>query len=162
MHYQDNLDTAELKKYADALNHRAKARNAPGRITVELLRSRILESAGKCEWCNAGIVNQEFEIDHIISLSKYGHNTVDNLAVACPSCNRRKSEKHPASFAQEIAAQHGTQTPLIKRVLAHFGMEIQTQTRFFALEDAPLNAETSPLSPGTADTDTDTPPPYQW
>lgn len=153
MRYQDELNTTELKKYANALNQRAKSKGIAGRLTLQLLHARILDSGGKCEWCGQSVVNQAFEIDHIISLSKGGHNTVDNLAVACPDCNRRKSEKHPASFAQEMA-QRGNHNALIERVLAHYEVEAHTQQS--------LLDENHPNEPTPPSETEDTPPPYRW
>jgi len=50
-----------------------------------------------CNWCNANC-SEKFEIDHIIPLSRGGSHEVDNLTIACPSCNRQKSNKMPEDF----------------------------------------------------------------
>ena len=58
---------------------------------IALVRMR---ADGLCEYCHA----QEqwqcalFTIDHVLPLAKGGSNDPDNLALACPHCNRRKSE----------------------------------------------------------------------
>ncbi|MEG4573330.1 HNH endonuclease signature motif containing protein [Microcoleus sp. N3A4] len=48
-----------------------------------------------CEYCHASAQWQyvEFTIEHIISLTKNGTNDIDNLALACFHCNRKKSDK---------------------------------------------------------------------
>ena len=132
MKYQDQLDTAALEQYASALNARAKQARAMGRLGVSDLRDRILESGGRCEWCGTGLVNAAFELDHIISLKRRGANTAENLAVACPDCNRRKSHKHPARFAAEISVNSGRKTALVERILQFFVMEPLEQTSLFA------------------------------
>lgn len=54
------------------------------------VRQRALEL---CEYCHASEKWQYvlFTVDHVIPLSKDGKNTIDNLALACFHCNRRKS-----------------------------------------------------------------------
>ena len=45
-----------------------------------------------CYICHK-ICNDSWEIDHIIPLSKHGTNHISNLAIACRTCNRKKSNK---------------------------------------------------------------------
>jgi hypothetical protein len=129
MHYDDFLNAEALKRYAAALNARAVALGLAGRVDADLLRGLILESAGRCAWCDAGVVRADFEIDHITPLSRGGVNTLDNLALTCPECNRRKSGKSPATFAQECVAAGGAQTALIARVLAAHGIDAPPRQR---------------------------------
>lgn len=155
MLYQDDLDADALRRYAAALNHRAQAQGAAGHLAPQALQDRIFQCAGVCEWCGRSIVGQPFEIDHIVSLMRGGDNTPQNLAIACPDCNRRKSHLHAARFAQQIAAQTGLVTPLVARVLAHFGVSPQVQRSLF---DAPPMENDVTLD---AD-DPDDIAPYRW
>lgn len=158
MRYTDHLDLEALKRYAATLNRRAHENKAPERITAHDLRSIILESGGKCGWCTCSLLKQAFEIDHIIPLTRQGSNHVDNLALTCPDCNRRKSGKHPAQFAQEIYAQTGQFTALIQRVLAHYDMETPRQQ--LSLFDQ--SSETPQASIDTLPDDHDDITPYIW
>lgn len=163
MRYADRLDPETLKRYAAALNSRARGRGVRGRVSAEALRTLILESGGRCAWCGASLVDRELEIDHIISLSGGGDNRPSNLAVSCPACNRRKSDRSTVVFAQELLASGGVMTPLLRRVLKHYGIdEVATQARLF--NDAPPPAS-APLV-GEGDTGDDAPPadvpPYRW
>ena len=132
MNYQDHLDSAALEQYASALNARAKAARASGRLSASDLRDRILESGGMCEWCGSSLLNAAFELDHIISLKQRGANTAENLAVACPDCNRQKGQKHPARFAAEISLTRPGKTALVKRILRYYAMESLEQASLFA------------------------------
>lgn len=123
MHYDDFLNMEALNKYATAINQRAASKGASGQVSAEILRALILESAGKCGWCDVSVVRADFEIDHIITLSHGGSNDTTNLAITCPDCNRHKAEKHPATFAQELVARSGITTPLITRVLAFYNVD---------------------------------------
>lgn len=62
-----------------------------------------------CEYCHASEQWQyvEFTIEHIIPLNKNGLDTIDNLALACFHCNRKKSDKTTA-----IDSDSGTEVPL--------------------------------------------------
>ena len=51
-----------------------------------------LRARHRCEYCLApeSIFNFHFELDHIIPQAEGGKNEVDNLALACRSCNLYK------------------------------------------------------------------------
>jgi hypothetical protein len=51
-----------------------------------------------CEYCHTAEAWQyiRFTIDHLIPVSEGGQNNLENLALACFHCNRRKSNKHTA------------------------------------------------------------------
>lgn len=135
MIYKDFLDEDELARYAKALNARAKTLKRAGQLNTEQLRHCILESGGHCQWCGHNLVGQPFELDHILNLSLRGQNTPDNLVVACLACNRRKGDKHPATFAQELAAKQRTITPLVQRILAQYQVEGRIQRSLFSAEN---------------------------
>lgn len=134
MIYRDLIPDDELKAFAQAMNARAKASQRGGIITVPLLRDRILESGGRCEWCGVSVVASAFEVDHIISLSQGGGNIPENLVVSCPSCNRRKAEKHPVHFAQEISRTAPTITPFVEQVLKSYDLPPSVQLSLFGDE----------------------------
>lgn len=48
-----------------------------------------------CEYCHVSEQFQyvAFTIEHVIPLNKNGADTLDNLALACFHCNRKKSDK---------------------------------------------------------------------
>ena len=52
-----------------------------------------------CYWCHKDTRRGARHRDHIIPLSRGGADSVENLCVACPSCNLRKSKKTPFEFA---------------------------------------------------------------
>ncbi|MCA9914610.1 MAG: HNH endonuclease [Anaerolineae bacterium] len=156
MHYRDFLDEMELAEALRSINGRAKALGKQGVISLEALRDRILECAGRCEWCAESVLHQPIEIDHIISLSSGGSHTPQNLAVACPACNRAKSSKHPVRFAQETFARTGLRTALIDRVLTHYEAEATVQRSFFDVPETPAPENPPDDEPG------EDPPPYIW
>ena len=61
-----------------------------------ILRERVIQRAnGCCEYCfsPAQYSPEVFEVEHIVPVSAGGHTTLDNLALACPACNRYKSNR---------------------------------------------------------------------
>ena len=156
MKYQDRLDSEALAQYAAWLNSRAKAVGAAGMLDATLLRDRILESAGRCEWCDVDLIGIGFELDHIVSLKQGGSNKPGNLGVACPSCNRRKAKKHPVRFAAEIHGESGRRTKLIALLLETYGVDAGRQMKMFA--------ETPPAIDNSVDIEDDLSPisPYNW
>lgn len=64
--------------------------NVPNRIKQRVRqRARLL-----CEYCHTSEQWQyvPFTVDHVIPLAEGGQTTLDNLALACFHCNRRKSD----------------------------------------------------------------------
>lgn len=57
------------------------------------LRQQVIERAGdRCEYCRfpQGVTILAFEMEHIISEKHGGTTLLENLALACPYCNRAK------------------------------------------------------------------------
>ena len=57
------------------------------------LRREVIERAGaRCEYCrfpqDASLL--AFEVEHVVAEKHGGATTADNLALACPNCNRYK------------------------------------------------------------------------
>ena len=52
----------------------------------------------RCEYCHAPepVFNFSFEVEHILPSSSGGTNTLDNLALACRSCNAFKGYRQSA------------------------------------------------------------------
>lgn len=57
---------------------------------------------GLCEYCHAPEQWQyvDFTVDHVLPLSKGGNDSLNNLALACFHCNRRKSNRLVATDPQ--------------------------------------------------------------
>jgi HNH endonuclease len=63
------------------------------RPTAELRRQVIERAANRCEYCH---IRQEdagsrHQVDHIIAEKHGGQTTLENLALCCLPCNRRKA-----------------------------------------------------------------------
>lgn len=156
MIYQDYLDPQALQRYATNMNTRAKRVKAIGRLTIESLRDRIFESGGRCEWCAIDLVNQDFELDHVLSLSHQGKNTADNLVVSCPDCNRRKSGKHPAKFAAEIYNETQQKTTLVLAIMRQYDVTPTAQRSLFETDSTESYPKIERDDESTAT------PPYKW
>ena len=72
-------------------NTRANLWGCIGTISAETVYGLYLSSKGICYLCNEA--KARWELDHFIPLSKGGSNTLDNLRICCPTCNRSKGAK---------------------------------------------------------------------
>lgn len=71
----------------------------PRRQIPEDIQNQVRQRANLlCEYCHASEQWQyvAFTIEHIIPLTKNGADTLDNLALACFHCNRKKSDRTTA------------------------------------------------------------------
>lgn len=74
-----------------------KNRLRPNQYRWSLLRAQVFERDDyTCRYC--GERNGNLECDHIQPVSKGGGHELSNLATACKSCNRRKSNKTGGRF----------------------------------------------------------------
>lgn len=80
--------------------YRRRAAKAAGATAKETLAWANAQKK-RCYWCNARCPD-DYHIDHYVPLSRGGLHEIENLVIACPDCNRRKSAKDPLDFAQEV------------------------------------------------------------
>lgn len=82
-------------------NRAARRRRAEGTHTKEDIK-RIMEAQDhKCVYCRQDITVR-CHVDHIMPTKLGGSNWPSNLQCLCPSCNTRKSAKHPDVWEKEI------------------------------------------------------------
>lgn len=90
-----------VKKRTYCRNYRARFADAEGTFTDNDIFALYDAQHALCPYCNADLA-LGFEIDHIIPISRGGSNWPWNLQLTCLPCNRRKADKHPDVFAQEM------------------------------------------------------------
>lgn len=56
-------------------------------FTAENVAALYAEQRGLCAYCQISLDSQPYHVDHVIPLCKGGGNGVDNICLACPSCN---------------------------------------------------------------------------
>ena len=85
------------------------------RAISRTMQGQIRQRAhGLCEYCHTAEQWQyvPFTVDHIIPLAHGGTHTLDNLALACFHCNRRKADR---VVARDPVSQE--ETALFNRIL---------------------------------------------
>ena len=55
----------------------------------------------KCAYCEKQLCERTATIDHIIPKHKGGHNTRNNLACCCNSCNKSKASELPFNWFKQ-------------------------------------------------------------
>lgn len=81
--------------------HRAKAAKVEGKHSAQDIRDIFSEQEGLCAYCYDSL-GDRFHRDHKIPLSRGGSNNRENICLACPKCNRRKSDKTPEEFIASL------------------------------------------------------------
>ena len=75
-------------------------------------RKAVLEALAErdgwcCRYCDTSLAPDTYldgpHIDHVVPKVRGGSNRLDNLALACASCNRRKGTKSATRFEYEMA-----------------------------------------------------------
>ncbi len=90
-------------------------------ISRSLRRQVTKRAGGRCEYCQTLLaIVVEMEIDHIIPASAGGRTVLDNLCLACTSCNAFKRD-----FQVAIDPETGEQVSL-------FNPRLQVWTEHFA------------------------------
>lgn len=68
-------------------------------ISAELRAQVRAREKNRCAYCRSPeeLTVTTFEVDHIVPVSAGGETTLDNLCLACPTCNRHKSARQSVS-----------------------------------------------------------------
>ncbi|MFN6475256.1 HNH endonuclease [Nostoc sp. DedQUE07] len=68
-----------------------------------------------CFWCGHSLTPETLTVDHYIPLSRGGSNRIENLRLACESCNQKRGNTMPEDTHQTIARRSRVRFP------AHWG-----------------------------------------
>ena len=77
---------------------RARKLLSRGSHTEADVRRQHDAQKGLCYWCQVAI-GTDYEVDHVIPVSKGGDDSPANIVIACAPCNRRKGAQMPSEFA---------------------------------------------------------------
>lgn len=85
------------------LNNRVNSANARAvdKINVDDINFIIKKYLNKCSYCNTDLRKKQWHLDHIHPLSKGGKNKIDNLTLACKTCNLMKNSMIKKDFIEK-------------------------------------------------------------
>lgn len=85
----------------NSAKRRSRKKLAPGTFSEQDVQSLYQAQQGCCEYCSADLAKTGYEIDHMIPLSRTElspTNEINNLCLACISCNRSKGKRTTGEF----------------------------------------------------------------
>jgi 5-methylcytosine-specific restriction endonuclease McrA len=96
--YENNNGAASMKRWkarnpdkARDITQRARAKRAAAPVVETFTRLEIYQrDGGRCHLCGHHVSGTDFEIDHLIPLSRGGTHSRVNVAIAHGSCNRKR------------------------------------------------------------------------
>lgn len=84
---------------------RAREHGATGSFTWDGF-AKLTQSLGNlCSYCGTDNEGQPFEPDHVVPLSRGGHNGLTNILPACRRCNGQKRDLLPAEWDRQRRLQ---------------------------------------------------------
>jgi len=86
-----------LKVRLDWYSYRARLMGAAGSHTPEELLQRLDEQCGLCAYCLKRMFDR-WQTEHVIALAAGGTNDIDNIVLACGSCNGSKAARSILAF----------------------------------------------------------------
>ncbi len=69
---------------------------------IEWIKAWRLLKEVVCHWCHGKFSPKECHSDHVLPLGKDGKHHLDNLVVACKTCNKTKGDMHPDDWIKKI------------------------------------------------------------
>lgn len=90
---------------AQVARRTARQKAAFGDISGEDIQQMYDDQGGLCAYCEAPLFGN-FEVEHMIPLSRGGAHDWTNIAVSCPPCNRRKHCKTAEEFIAVLYANN--------------------------------------------------------
>jgi len=91
-----------LVRLAAAMNRKATRLGTMGRVSASELAQVLIESEGRCFYCQADVPWGEGSFDHVIPYALGGMNTASNIVRSCFTCNRTKGTKTPAELMEYL------------------------------------------------------------
>jgi hypothetical protein len=73
-----------------SMDHNFKRRAKIGFIGIARRQEIYERDGGKCYSCQSAVAVDDFELDHLVPVSRLGTSEPSNLAVACRFCNRSR------------------------------------------------------------------------
>lgn len=96
---KENPERHRLNARLDASRRRVRKRAAGNSYTADDVEQMYADQGGLCAYCERELEG-EYEVDHMIPLSREGANDAMNHAVACCHCNRSKFTKTAEEFTK--------------------------------------------------------------
>lgn len=98
--YQKQYYNQNKEKYIQkGKQRRAHLRGGIGTFSVYDEKFLYSSQQGKCVVCRKNL-NNKYDVDHILPLSKGGRNDKYNIQLLCSLCNKQKAAKDPIEFMQ--------------------------------------------------------------
>lgn len=94
---KENLERVRLHTRIASTKRRSLIRSSEGSHTVAEVQQMYEDQGGLCAYCETVLLGN-YEVDHMIPLSKGGRNDWTNLAIVCRRCNRTKHNKTVVEF----------------------------------------------------------------
>lgn len=81
----------------------ARKANAEGSHTAGDILDLLESQDGLCAYCECAL-DESYHVDHMTPLSRGGSDYPENLAITCPDCNLRKSNKTAEEYVEALSA----------------------------------------------------------
>ena len=91
---KNNPERHRILQQIAARRRYARKLKAEGTFNLNDILNILFEQSNLCAYCGIRVYD-DFQIDHIIPLSRGGSNWPDNLAVSCKNCNAQKNARTP-------------------------------------------------------------------
>jgi 5-methylcytosine-specific restriction endonuclease McrA len=96
---RNNAKARAMRSAYESKRRAAKALSAIECAGVNEYFQKIKSSKSvNCYYCGSAVSGSVSHIDHMVPLARGGAHRVENLCVACPSCNLRKGKKTHIEF----------------------------------------------------------------
>lgn len=84
------------------VHHANRRARSVGRLSLGLPTLLLSEQGGKCCYCFVDLTTTGYHMDHWVPLAQGGSNDDDNIVLACPACNMKKSARMPMVFMAKV------------------------------------------------------------
>jgi hypothetical protein len=102
--YDTDDNTCEVSSYGKEKRNQANRSQPNQRRTFTREEKMFVynKANGRCQLCGKQLNINKISVDHIIPLAKGGLNDLDNLQLACSSCNEFKGCLYPEEYVDKI------------------------------------------------------------